>query len=106
MNIHFINKQNEQTNLKQYAFYLSLNIFTHGRNVNKIFFTFFMIIYALFKIIYAFFTEKTAKLLIDRKSNTFYNKAFLRSVNIIFYDQLAHLDELDLLFGVNHSPFW
>ena len=65
-----------------------------------------MIIYALFKIIYAFFTEKTAKLLIDRKSNTFYNKTFLRSVNIIFYDQLAHLDELDLLFGVNHSPFW
>ena len=65
-----------------------------------------MIIHALFMIIYAFYTEKTAKLLIDRKSNTFYNKTFLRSVNITFYDQLAYLDKLDLLFGVNHSLFW
>jgi len=57
-------------------------------------------------IIYAFFTEKTAKLLIYRKSNTFYNKTFLRSVNITFYDHLAYLNKLDLLFGVNHSLFW
>jgi len=65
-----------------------------------------MIIHALFMIIYAFYTEKTAKLLIDRKINTFYKKTFLRSVNITFYDQLAYLDKLDLLFGVNHSLFW
>ena len=57
-------------------------------------------------IIYAFFTEKTAKLLIDRKSDTFYNKTFLRSVNNTFYDQLAHLDESGLLFGLNHALFW
>jgi len=42
-----------------------------------------------------------------KKSNTFYNKSFLRSVNITFYDQLAHLDELDLLFGDRlHLPFF
>jgi len=57
-------------------------------------------------IIYAFFTEKTAELLIDRKSNTLYNKTFLRSVNNTFYDQLAHLDESGLLFGLNHALFW
>jgi hypothetical protein len=37
--------------------------------------------------------------LLIKKSNTFYNKTFLRSVNITFYDQLANLDEL-------YDDFW